>query len=152
MKTKLSIESMYGSLAAPEDASVMLGGALPAYEDAAEGKPDSGLMWEYLNKGTLNGVPVAAADVGLKIDDEDTFTSVFRLHRSPKTLLLYLSPDDEQSLKKYNEVLERIYAGKAMAVDEQKEFDPAHGRFVVMLRYDEICYELDPRYHYLREE
>lgn len=143
----------YGQLYAPEDSPVMTPGDVPSLGDAdTGGRFDSGVLWSYLNEGRLNGVPVNPADVGLKIDNEDMLQTAFVLRRTPQNLLIYLGPDDKESQEKYEEILRKAYAGEAEILDEQRQFDPAKGRFVVWLRYDIIQYELHPRFRYLREE
>lgn len=145
---------MFGTLTGPEDAGVAAYDDLPLVEPdgpAAQDMPQS-LLWEYMNQGTINGVHVAQSDRNLKISSSDMVQNAFQLERVPRSLLVYMSPDDEDGQRRYDEVLSKAYAGEVMIVDEQKQFDPAKGRFVVWLRYDEVHYALHPRFSYLREE
>lgn len=146
----------FGKLDAPEDADMLLTGGLPFDDnDADDGNVldmSSTPLWGYLNEGRLNGTPVAAEDCGLKIADEAMLRAAFVLVREPHSLLLYMSPDDADSQAKYDSIISRMYSGEVEIIDEQKQYDPSKGRFVVWLRYDVVHYALHPRFHYLREE
>lgn len=145
----------FGHLVGPEDAAVQGYDDMPmpgmAQDERITEMVESPL-WDYMNTGKLNGIPVNSMDLGLKIDSDDMVQAAFQLERVPRSLLLYMSPDDPESIRKYDEVMERAYRGEVMLVDEQKQFDPSKGKFIVWLRYDEVQYALHPRFQYLREE
>lgn len=105
----------------------------------------------YMNKGTINGVPVAEADRCAKVDSEALLDQAFILDRKPRSSIFRLSPDRPEELAAYDELLALVYGGKAIIVDETKQFDTANGCFLVWVRYDELCYMLHPRYGYLKD-
>ena len=146
----------FGQLDAPEDAAMLLSGGLP-FEDTDQGDESvldmsSTPLWSYINEGRINGTPVAAEDCGLKIDSDAILRAAFMLVREPHSLLLYMSPEDTESQTKYDSIISRMYSGDVEIIDEQKQYDPNKGRFIVWLRYDVVHYALHPRFHYLREE
>ena len=115
------------------------------------GGADSQLWW-YHNAGRMNGVPVAEQDRGLKIDDEGMLATAFLLERRLRSLMLYLSPDDAAASARYDRLLDLVNDGSAEIVDEVRQWDQEHSRFVLWVRYNELEYRLNPRFAYLREE
>ena len=143
----------FGKLWAPEDSATVNTPDL-GLQDANDIN-DAGVnygVWEYHNENKIHGVPVCSNDCNLKIDNNDLLQRAFELRRLPKLLLTYLQPDETKGSKEYTDVLNLVYEGKAMIVEERTDFDIQHGRYVLMLRYDELQYMLHPRYYYLREE
>ena len=145
------LNSKYGELTGVADAPVRQHLDMPGIvPDSEPGKGNA--LYEYLKNGTINGAPVAPEDKGLAVDSDELLQSAFQLVRRPCFKLLRLSPDDKESQHEYNEVLDRVYDGSVYIVDEDRQFDAAHGGFVVWLRYDELCYKLLDRFGYLRNE
>lgn len=108
-------------------------------------------LWAYRNEGKINGIVVRESDRDLNVERDDQLQQAFQLHNVPHSEVFWLSPDDTDSLEKYNNLLQRVYDGTAIIVDEQKQYDTAKGKFMVWIRWDEVCYELNPRYSYLKE-
>ena len=110
------------------------------------------LVWEYHELGRINNIPVADTDLNLPIDREDLIDAAFTLKRIPRSKVFWMSPEDEESIKLYDDLLAQQTDGKIQIIEEAKQYDPNKGKFIVWLRYDETTIELKPRYAYLREE
>lgn len=144
----------YGMLASAGDAFIMDDG-LPPLAETVKASPvttDGNALSSYRQENRINGVPVAPEDRNLKIGQEDLLNAAFELKRRPRSVLLYMSPENTESQEAYNALLDRVYSGEAVIVDEIKQFDATGCRFVVWVRYDELVYRLHPRFEYLREE
>lgn len=109
-------------------------------------------LWYYHNEGTIRGIPVADNSVGLPIDREDLLDVAFILRRTPRSKIFWMSPEDEESIKLYDKLLNAQAEGRLVIIDELKQYDMNKCKFMVWLRYDELLYELNPRFEYLREE
>lgn len=110
------------------------------------------LTWEYHNLGKINGIPVAAADMNLAVDRDDLIDAAFTLKGTPRSKIFWMSPDNEDSIKVYDELLERQANGEIRIMEELKQYDTTKSAFLVWVRYDEVEWELNPRFAYLREE
>lgn len=109
-------------------------------------------LWSYHNEGRIHGIPVADNAVGLPIDRDDMLDVAFTLKRVPKSKIFWMSPEDEESIKLYDAMLAQQADGQLIIIDELKQYDTSKCKFMVWLRYDELSYELNPRFDYLREE
>ena len=109
-------------------------------------------LWSYRYENKINGIVVADADRDLAIERDDQLPERFRPHFVPRSKIFWLSPDDTEQNDEYEKLLKDVYDGKAIIRDEQKQYDSAKGKFMVWIRYDEVCYELHPRFSYLKEE
>ena len=109
-------------------------------------------LWYYHNEGTIRGIPVADNAVGLPIDREDLLDVAFILKRTPRSKIFWMSPEDEESIKLYDKLLSAQAEGRLVIIDELKQYDMNKCKFMVWLRYDELLFELNPRFEYLREE
>ena len=109
-------------------------------------------LWSYYNEGRIHGIPVEDKDIGLPIDRDDMLDVAFLLKRIPKSKIFWMSPEDEESIKLYDDLLTQQADGRLIIVDELKQYDTSKCKFMVWLRYDELSYELNPRFDYLREE
>jgi hypothetical protein len=109
-------------------------------------------LWSYHNEGTIRGIPVADNAVGLPIDKESMLDVAFNLKRTPRSKIFWMSPEDEDSIKLYDGLLSQQAQGRLVIVDELKQYDMNKCKFMVWVRYDELLFELNPRFEYLREE
>ena len=109
-------------------------------------------LWSYHNEGRIHGIPVEDNAIGLPIDRDDMLDVAFLLKRIPKSKIFWMSPEDEESIKLYDDLLTQQADGRLIIVDELKQYDTSKCKFMVWLRYDELSYELNPRFDYLREE
>lgn len=128
---------------------------LPGREKEDEGDvklSNSDNLWAYRSEHQIQNVQVRQSDWDLPIADDETLAKAFRLHSVPHSEMFWMSPDDEESMAKYNQILQAAYDGKIIIVDEQKQYDQSKGKFLVWLRYDEVAWELHPRYEFIREE
>ena len=142
----------YGHMVSVQDATLA---ESPAQEESYTSGviSDAGnALWAYHNEGTIRGIPVAANAVGLPIDKEAMLDVAFLLRRTPRSKIFWMSPEDEESIKLYDDLLAQQAEGKLIIVDELKQYDMNKCKFMVWLRYDELLYELNPRFEYLREE
>ena len=113
---------------------------------------NSGPLWSYREEHQIQNIQVQKSDWNLPIADDDMLSKAFRLHSVPHSEMFWMSPDDEESMAKYNQILQDAYDGKIIIVDEQKQYDQSKGKFLVWLRYDEVAWELHPRFAFIREE
>ena len=127
-----------------------LPGAAPVTNQVVADVGDA--VWEYHELGRINNIPVADSDLNLPIDSEATLDAAFTLKRIPRSKVFWMSPEDEDSIKLYDDLLAQQTDGKIQIIEESKQYDPNKGKFIVWLRYDETVIELKPRYAYLREE
>lgn len=109
-------------------------------------------LWNYHNLGRINGVPVADDARSLPVDRDDMLAVAFTLDRRPRSLMLYMKPDDPESFRAYDDIMDAVYDGRAEIIDEIRQYDAASSRFVVWIRYNELKYVLNERFAYLREE
>lgn len=110
------------------------------------------LLWSYQNEDRLYGIPVEEQFRKLKIDRDETLVNAFELVRRPRLLLVLMNETSEEATRKYNDLLDAVYDGRAEIVDETRQFDPAKSAFLVWVRYNELSFRLHPRYNYLLEE
>ena len=149
--TELADDS-FGHMVSPQEALLA---ELPIGEDPAQsnGITNVGnLTWEYHNLGTLNGMPVADADQNLAIERDDLIDAAFTLKGTPRSKVFWMSPDNEDSIKLYDDLLERQSKGEIRIMEELKQYDTTKSAFMVWVRYDEVEWQLNPRFAYLREE
>lgn len=144
-------DNLIGRLVSAKDAGILTEEDLPGYKKQDDNTIVAGsgdALWAYRNEGKINGIVVRESDCNLAIDKDDLLQRAFQIHSIPHSEFFRLPAD----LDKYNQLLKDVYDGKATIVDEQKQFDAAKGEFIDWVRYDEICYELNPRYSHLKEE
>jgi hypothetical protein len=145
-------DDSFGHMVSPQDALLA---ELPTGEDPMQspGITNVGnLTWEYHNLGTINGIPIADADQNLAIDRDDLVDAAFTLKGTPRSKVFWMSPDNEDSIKLYDELLERQSKGEIRIMEELKQYDTNKSAFMVWVRYDEVEWQLNPRFAYLREE
>lgn len=114
--------------------------------------PFANPLWWYQNTGTINGVPVDPKDLNLPINKQDLLQAAFELNRRPRSAIFWMSPEDKESIEQYDKLLDDQFNNKIIIVEETKQYDPNKSKFMVWVRYDELCYMLHPRFEYLREE
>ena len=151
----MSNDPLLGELISPEDVVLINDEDLPGLDDEKIKKDkntvtayNGDVLFAYREENKINGVVVNEADRDLPVERDDQIQQAFRLHHVPHSEILRLPADNE----KYNQLLQDVYDGKAIIVDEQKQFDAAKGEFIVWIRWDSVCYELSPRYAYLKED
>ena len=143
----------YGQLIAMDEAEVLDEDSITVPREKDSGITSEGnMLWSYRQEGRIGNIPVAEEDRNLKVDNDELLTAAFELDQRPRSLLLNMSPGDEEGCSKYDELLERAYNGEIIIVEELKQFDPSRGAFVVWVRYNKVLWRLHPRFHYLREE
>ena len=141
----------FGRMVSLEDAVLA---ESPADDDKQHNiiSPTDDVLWEYHELGRVNNIPVAEADQKLPIDSERLLDGAFTLKRTPRSVVFWMSPEDEESIKLYDDLLAQQTDGRIQIIEELKQYDANKGKFIVWLRYDETVIELKPRYAYLREE
>jgi ribosomal protein L25 (general stress protein Ctc) len=156
------MSELYPGLTSTKDAVLLTEEDIPWDEKQAERELDKNkkqtivastgdALWAYRNEGKINGVVVRESDRNLNVERDDQLQQAFQPHNVPHSEVFWLSPDDTESIEKYNQLLQRVYDGTAIIVDEQKQYDTAKGKFMVWIRWDEVWYELNPRHSYLKE-
>ena len=153
MDTKQNI-SDYGDTVSAVDAVAFTDDLLPRGPEETEREisPRGNALWKYRKEGTINGIPVAPGDRDLPITRESYLHTAFELKTVPRSSVFWLSPEETESIDKYDELLARAGNHEIMIVDETKQYDAAKGKFMVWIRYNEVLYALHPRFDSLREE
>ena len=148
------MEIEYGTVVSTKEAELLQNKDLPGSEQEVESEISSvgNALWYYKNENTINGIKVAPDSQGLPIDREDLLNAAFTLTSVPRSLLLWLSPDDTDSIAKYEDVLRRVADGSVLIQEEIHQYDANKGKFMVWVKYTEVSYRLHPRFQYLREE
>lgn len=141
----------FGHVISPEEAQLSLD---PTQDNQADNPVISNgdLTWEYHNMGRINGVRVADDDIALPIEKDELIDGAFELRRIPRSKIFWMSPEDADSIKLYDDLLALQESNEIQILEEIKQYDAAKSKFMVWLRYDELSYVLKPRYAYLREE
>lgn len=147
-------EAEYGEMVSAKEAELLPDSALPSQQDDTPESISSigNALWSYKNEHKINGVQVDSKDQDLPIDRDDLLNAAFTLVSRPRSMMLWMSPDDAEALAKYDELLQRVYDGAVIIQDEVQQYDTNKGKFMVWIRYNEVHYELHPRFQYLREE
>lgn len=146
---------IFGEVTSIEDAMIMDDDRLA---DSQQRTPDihitdeGNALWSYQREGRINGIPVAENARGLKIDSDELLSVAFELVRIPKSEIFYMSPDNADGIKRYDDILEKVYNGEAVILEENKQYDPQKGSYLVWVRYDLLSYRLHPRFEYLTRE
>lgn len=109
-------------------------------------------VWSYQHLGRIRGVPVNPGDLGLPVAREDLLDVAFYLKVTPKSKIFWISPEEVDSIKLYDDLLALQSDKQIQILDELKQYDASKGKFMVWVRYDEQCYALDPRFEFLRKE
>lgn len=135
-----------GDYGAPEDTLLAPCPGRDETEPGVLGGDSSSPLWEYMQLGRIAGVPVEESARGIHMETSDMLESAFYLDRRPRMLLVALSPDDPEGQRQYSELLDRVHDGTAAIIDEERQFDAAHARFIVLVRYNELTYRLHPRF------
>lgn len=147
-----SVSSEYGTISSITDASLV---DYPFKEPEKKKNvidDSANLLWSYQNTGTIDGTPVDPSALNLPIDRQDLLATALYLDRRPKSAIFWMSPEDEESIKKYDQLLDDQFHKKILIIEELKQYDQSKGKFMVWVRYDELCYMLHPRFEYLKEE
>jgi len=110
------------------------------------------LLWMYQNTGTIDGIPIDPSAQNLPIDRQELLEAALYLDRKPKSAIFWMSPDDTESIERYDKLLDDQLHNKIIIVEELKQYDQNKCKFMVWVRYDELSYMLHPRFAYLREE
>ena len=142
-------------LVSAKDATLLQDEDLPGYQKEEQGSvriSSGNLLWSYRKEHKINNIQVNPSDLDLPIDTDDLLTEAFRLHVVPRSAIFWMSPDNEESIKKYDQLLKDASDGKIIIVNEDKQYDQSKGAFMVWVRYDEAAWELHPRYDYLKKE
>lgn len=148
------MDTEYGTIVSTKETELLLDSDLPKAdpEEDSEISPLGNALWSYKEEHRINGIQVAPGDCGLPIDRDDVLNTAFQLMSVPKSLLLWLSPDDAEAIAKYDALLQQVYDGSVIIQDEIKQYDQTKGKFMVWIRYNEVSYKLHPRFQFLREE
>ena len=144
----------YGATVTADDAKVFTDDLMPGFLDEGPTEIDAtgNALWTYRKEGTINGVAVAKGDTDLPITDESYLRTAFELKTTPRSILLWMSPDEKESIEIYDTLLARAANGEIMIVDETKQYDIKQCKFMVWIRYNEVHYSLHQRFQHLREE
>lgn len=153
----MSNDPVLGELVSPDDVELICDEDLPGLDDDEEQNKGDGrtvtaytgdALFAYREENKINNIIVKEEDRDLPIEKDEEVQRYFRPAYKPHSEIMRLPADND----KYNQLLQDVYDGKAIIVDEQKQFDAAKGEFIVWIRWDSVCYEVSPRYAYLKKE
>ena len=139
----------FGQIVPPQDAKIFSDSMLPGQEPEKKELLMGGsgnALWSYYNEGTIYGYPVAEEDKNMPIEREEQLSAMFEPKHEAKSEIFWLSPDNEESIKRYDDILKMVSEGKAVIVEENKQYDAAKGAYLVWIRYDKVWFQLHPRF------
>jgi hypothetical protein len=140
----------YGQLVSAHEARMFDDSMLPKETQEPESKillKTGNALWSYRNQNRIYNIPVAEQDRDLPIERDEELLAMFELHREACSEMFWMSPDDEESVKRYDNILKRLSDGEIEIIHEDKQYDAAHSRFLVWIRYDKLWFQLHPRFN-----
>lgn len=151
---KVSLEDAFGKAVSMKDAAIMTPDMLPMGDPEQEGAvySDDPDLWEYHEQHRIHGVPVAEEDRKAPIDKPDVLRMAFVEDVKPHSVILWMSPEDEESQRKYQEIMDMVYDHRARIISEDKQYDTTKNKFMVWIRYEELECRLHPRFQFLKEK
>lgn len=151
---KVTLDDAFGKAVSMKDAQIMTPDMLPMGDPESEGAVYSNdpSLWEYHELNRINGIPVAEEDQKAPIDKPDVLSMAFVEDVKPRSAVLWISPDDTEALKKYQEIWDMVYDHRARIISEDKQYDQTKNKFMVWIRYEEVVCRLHPRFQFLKEK
>ena len=150
MGSKQNNELFSGEVVTLKDSSLY--GADQEKQDSSVNLEAGNDLWCYQTMHTFMGTPVAQEAQDLPIDSEELLRRALSLHRTPKSVVLRITPDSPEGNDKYAELLRKQAEGEIVITGEERNFDAAKSGYIVWVTYDELLYVLNPRYAFLKNE
>ena len=146
----MSNDPVLGELVSPDDVELICDEDLPGLGDDEEQNKGDGrtvtaytgdALFAYREENKINNIIVKEEDRDLPIEKDEEVQRYFRPAYKPHSEIMRLPADND----KYNQLLQD-------AADAGVEIEIAKGEFIVWIRWDSVCYEVSPRYAYLKKE
>lgn len=111
-------------------------------------------MWDYRNNNVFNGIPVSQQARDLNVKDIQELQKALIIHTDVTVWTGYISPqsDDRQAVKQYQEIRQKQALGTVQVFSQDRQFCPGLNKFLVLITYASLSYDLNPRYEYLKQE
>ena len=138
----------------PQDAFLYQSNNFFDSQDTPKPFSDNGtLMWEYLNEGSIRGIPVEPQAQGLSVSSAQDLQEALALQTDINVWTGYISPQeqDKTSLTQYQAIKNQELKGSFIIFSQQREFCPHQGKFLMLVIYGKMSYKLNPRFKYLKE-
>lgn len=148
-------DSCFGHIVPPSEARILQDDILPGAETQTNSPLMAGTgnaLWSYHNEGKIYGYPVLEEDRDLAIERDEEILQKFEPKREAHSEMFWMSPDDEESIKRYDNILKMVTDGTINIIEENKQYDASRGAYLVWIRYDKVWFQLHPRFRQLRED
>lgn len=111
-------------------------------------------LWDYRNRNTYNGMPVAPQARNLMVDNADQLNRALQPKGTSGVWVGYISPldEDKQYLDSYAKLKEQETQGSIFILQENKQFCPSLNKILVFITYLKVQMDLNPRYEHLKED
>lgn len=135
----------------PQEALLM---QLDQEQESALTVDTSQSMWDYRNKNTYNGIPVEQTAQDLKVNNAQQLQRALQLKQGVVVWTGYLSPqyDDKKSVQQYRDIRQKQAQGLIRVYSQDRQFCPQINKFLVLVTYASLSYQLNPRLEYLKQE
>lgn len=143
------VNDIYGNICSARDTGLAPEPPTQADDAVAQAFNDGESLWCYHNTNKINGIPVSPEATALPIDSEELLQAALVLQRRPKSAVMFITAEDTE-VSAYQQLLDRVSRCEVEVIDELREFDAQHSRFIIWVRYNELQYVLHPRFEYLK--
>lgn len=115
---------------------------------------NSSAMWEYRNRGTIDGIPVSEDARHLYVNSMQQVRDATQLVMETHVWTGYISPkqQDKKTVKEYEDLLKQISNNQSIIIDQEKHFCADIGKLMLIITYADVKKTLHPRYAHLKEE
>ena len=111
-------------------------------------------LWDYRNRNTFMGLPVAQQAQDLLVDKSAQLSKALQLNTKAGAWTGYISPldQDKKYLQEYTQLKQKEQEGFIMILQENTQFCPSLNKFLVFITYMNVQLGLNPRYSHLKED
>ena len=123
-------------------------------QDTTPHLDNSHQMWEYKNRGIINGVPVSQDAKNLLVNSIDQVKEALQPSYDIKVWSGYLSPqkEDKKYLEEYRQIMQKSVDSSIAILKQHQFFRADIGKVMVTITYAEVEMQLNPRYSHLKQE
>lgn len=111
-------------------------------------------MWDYRNRNKFRDIPVAKGAVDLPVNSLQELQHALQLKAVSKVWVGYISPaqQDVNYVQAYQQLKQRQDIGQLVIIDQDRQFCPGLNKYMVLVTYSEMAYQLNPRFQFLKQE